>query len=147
MFVNFNVFEKKFKKIFDVFNEKQMTKRIIQYIIQKTLIFHHIVKFQKYFNLTKWNDVILMIMFWRKFKNNVKNEFMRDKCKINNLKILIKITINFDIRLYERIIKRKYSKRHLKKVEKYINNRIYKNKINSTRNNHEYDYSKTICYR
>ena len=47
---------------------------------------------------------------------------MRDKRKINDLKILIKTTIDFNDRLYERIIKRKYSKRHLKKIENYINN-------------------------
>ena len=33
IFFNFNVFEKKFKKLFDVFNQKQTTKRIIQHII------------------------------------------------------------------------------------------------------------------
>ena len=85
-----------------------------------------------------------MTMFRRKFKNNVKNEFMHDKRKINDLKILMKITIDFDDRLYERTMKRKYSKRHSKKVENYINNRIYENKMNSTRNNREYDHSKTI---
>ena len=37
---------------------------------------------------------------------------MRNKRKINDLKILIKTTIDFDDRLYKRIIKRKYSKRH-----------------------------------
>ena len=47
---------------------------------------------------------------------------MRDKRKINNLKILIKITIDFDNQLYKQIMKRKYSKRHLKKIENYINN-------------------------
>ena len=83
-------------------------------------------------------------MFRRKFKNNVKNEFMRDKRKINDLKILMKTTIDFDDRLYERIIKRKYSKRHSKKIENYINNQIYENKMNLTRNNREYDHSKTI---
>ena len=144
MFFNFDVFEKKFKNFFDVFNEKQTTKRIIQHIIQKTSISDYIVKFQKYFNLTKWNDVILMTMFRRKFKNNVKNEFMRDERKINDLKILMKTTIDFDDRLYERAMKRKYSKRHSKKIENYINNRIYENKINSTRNNREYDHLKTI---
>ena len=85
-----------------------------------------------------------MTMFWRKFKNNVKNEFMRDERKINDLKILMKTTIDFDDGLYEWIMKRKYSKRHLKKIENYINNQIYKNKINSTRNNREYNHSKTI---
>ena len=144
MFFNFDVFKKKFKKIFDVFNEKQTTKRIIQHIIQKTSSFNYVVKFQKYFNLTKWNDAVLITMFWQKFKNNVKNEFMRNKRKINDLKILMKTTIDFDNRLYERIMKRKYSKRHLKKIENYINNWIYKSKINSTRNNREYDHSKTI---
>ena len=83
-------------------------------------------------------------MFRRKFKNNVKNEFMRNERKIDDLKILMKTTIDFDDRLYERIIKRKYSKRHSKKTENYINNQIYKNKINSTRNSRKYDYSKTI---
>ena len=53
MFFNFDVFEKKFKIFFDVFNEKQTTKRIIQHIIQKTSASDYIVKFQKYFNLTK----------------------------------------------------------------------------------------------
>ena len=85
-----------------------------------------------------------MTIFEQKFKNNVKNEFMRDKRKINDLKILIKTTIDFDDRLYEWIMKRKYSKRHSKKIENYINNRIYENKINSTRNNREYDHLKTI---
>ena len=69
---------------------------------------------------------------------------MRDERKINDLKILMKTTINFDDRLYERIMKRKYSKRHSKKIENYINNRIYENKMNLTRNNREYNHSKTI---
>ena len=44
----------------------------------------------------------------------------------------------------KRIMKRKYSKRHSKKVENYINNWIYENKINLTRNNHGYNHLKTI---
>ena len=83
-------------------------------------------------------------MFQQKFKNNVQNKFMRNKRKINDLKILIKTMINFDDRLYKRIMKRNYSKRHSKKVENYINNQIYKNKINLIRNNREYNSSKTI---
>ena len=46
---------------------------------------------------------------------------MRDKRKINDLKILIRITIDFNDRLYERIMKRKYSKQYLKKIVNYIN--------------------------
>ena len=85
-----------------------------------------------------------MILFRQKFKNNVKNEFMRDKCKINDSKFLIKATINFNDRLYEWIMKRKYSKRHSKKIKNYINNQIYENKTNLTRNNRGYNHSKTI---
>ena len=85
-----------------------------------------------------------MIIFWQKFKNNVKNKFMRDKCKINDLKNLIKATINFNNQLYKRIIKQKYSKRHSKKIKNYINNQIYENKTNLTRNNRGYNHSKTI---
>ena len=59
-----------------------------------------------------------MTMFQRKFENNVKNEFMRDERKINDLKILMKTAIDFDDRLYERTIKRKYSKRYSKKIRK-----------------------------
>ena len=69
---------------------------------------------------------------------------MRNERKINDLKILMKTTIDFDDRLYERTMKRKYSKRHSKKIENYINNQIYENKMNSTRNNREYDHSKTM---
>ena len=85
-----------------------------------------------------------MTMFRRKFKNNVKNEFMRDERKIDDLKILMKTAIDFDDRLYERTMKRKYSKRHSERTENYINNRIYENKMNSIRSNRENDHSKTI---
>ena len=61
-------------------------------------------------------------MFRQKFKNNVKNEFMRNKRKINDLKILMKTAIDFDDRLYKRIMKQKYSKRYSKKIKNYINN-------------------------
>ena len=56
----------------------------------------------------------------------------------------MKTTIDFDNQLYERTMKRKYSKQHSKKIENYINNQIYENKMNSTRNKREYDDSKTI---
>ena len=83
-------------------------------------------------------------MFRRRFKNNVKNELMHDERKINNLKILMKTTIDFDDRLYERAMKRKYSRRHSGKAGDYISNRIYRNKMNPIRSNRKYDHSETI---
>ena len=67
-----------------------------------------------------------------------------DERKIDDLKILMKTTIDFDDRLCERTMKRKYSKRHLKKIENYISNRVYENKMNSIRSNREYDHSEMI---
>ena len=56
----------------------------------------------------------------------------------------MKTTIDFDDRLYKRIMKRNYLKRHSKKIENCINNRIYENKINLTHNNRKYNHSKTV---
>ena len=53
MFDDYEFFEKKFKKIFDISNEKQTTKQIIQHIIQKSSALNYVVKFQKYVNLIK----------------------------------------------------------------------------------------------
>ena len=53
MFDDYEFFEKKLKKIFDISNKKQTAKRIIQHIIQKLSISNYIVKFQKYINLIK----------------------------------------------------------------------------------------------
>ena len=53
MFDDYEFFEKKFKKIFDISNEKQTAKRIIQHIIQKSSASNYAVKFQKYISLIK----------------------------------------------------------------------------------------------
>ena len=53
MFDDFNFFEKKIKKIFDVFNEKQTAKQIIQHVKQRISVLNYAVKFQKYVNSIK----------------------------------------------------------------------------------------------
>ena len=93
MFSNFNKFKNKLQRIFNIFNEKQTAKCMIQHLIQKTSTSNYVVKFQKYVNFTKWNDVVFMTMFRREFKNNVKNELMRDKTLIINLEIIIERVI------------------------------------------------------
>ncbi len=59
----FTEFEKKLQRIFKIFNEEQIAKRVIQHLIQKTSASNYIARFQKYANLTKWNDVAFMTMF------------------------------------------------------------------------------------
>ncbi len=50
-----------------------------------------------------------MIMFRRDFKNNLKNEIMRDDKFINDMFDLIEVVIDLDDKLYERAMKKKYN--------------------------------------
>ncbi len=47
-------------------------------------------------------------MFRRDLKNNLKNEIMRDNKFINDMFDLIEVVIDFDDKLYERTMKKKY---------------------------------------
>ena len=49
-----------------------------------------------------------MIMYRRELKNNIKDEFMRNERDYKNLQKLIKITIELDDKLYERVMKKCY---------------------------------------
>ncbi len=49
-----------------------------------------------------------MIMFRRDFKNNLKNEIMRDDKFVSDMFDLIEVAIDFDDKLYERVMKKKY---------------------------------------
>ena len=42
-----------------------------------------------------------MTMYYYKLKDNVKDEFMCDKCILNNLKKFIKIAIEINNKLYK----------------------------------------------
>ncbi len=45
-------------------------------------------------------------MFRRNLKNNLKNEIMRDEKTFNDMFDLIKVVIDFNNKLYKRIIKK-----------------------------------------
>ena len=47
-------------------------------------------------------------MFRRELKNNVKDEIMRDERDYESLVELIEIVINFDDKLYKRVMKKRY---------------------------------------
>ena len=49
-----------------------------------------------------------MTMFWRDFKNNLNDKIMRDGKFISDMFNLIEIIIDFDDKLYERIMKKQY---------------------------------------
>jgi len=48
-------------------------------------------------------------MFRQDFKNNLKNEIMRNNKFISNIFNLIEVIIDFDNKLYKRIIKKRYN--------------------------------------
>ena len=52
-----------------------------------------------------------MIIYRKKFKNNVKNEFIRYDDNIENMNNFIKISIEFDDKFYEKIMKKHYDSR------------------------------------
>jgi hypothetical protein len=126
-------FEKKLQRIFEIFNEKQIAKRVIQHLIQKTSTSNYVARFQKYANFTEWNDVAFMMMFRRELQNNVKNEMMRNEKFIENLNIMIEMTIDLDDKLYERAMKRRHQNHRLSRKESYVDHESheYINKKNS----------------
>jgi hypothetical protein len=54
-----------------------------------------------------------MTMFRREFKNNVKDEMIRDEKFIEDLNIMIEMTIDLDDKLYEQAMKRPHQNHRL----------------------------------
>ena len=50
-----------------------------------------------------------MTIFYRGLKDNVKDELIRDKRRIDSLERLIKTVINIDDKLYERAIEKRFN--------------------------------------
>ena len=48
-------------------------------------------------------------MFRRNLKNNLKNKIMRDNKFISVMFNFIKVIINFDNKLYEKVMKKRYN--------------------------------------
>ncbi len=48
-------------------------------------------------------------MFRRDLKNNLKNKIMRNEKILNNMFNFIEVVINFNDKLYERAIKKRYN--------------------------------------
>ena len=52
-----------------------------------------------------------MIIYCKKLKNNVKNKFIYYNDNIKNMNDFIKISIEFDDKFYEKILKKHYNTR------------------------------------
>jgi len=62
-------------------------------------------------------------MFQQDFKNNLKNEIIRNDRSINNMFDLIEVIIDFDDKLYKRAMKKRYDQSY-KRVEIFFESTI-----------------------
>ena len=108
IFTRFNDFKIAIRRIFGVFNEEQFVEKIIQHLKQHEFAFNYVTRFQKYVNIIDWDDSTLQTMYRRELKEQVKDELMRDGRAYETLDELIEIFIDFDDKLYERVMKKKY---------------------------------------
>ena len=138
IFTRFNNFKVAIRRIFEIFNEKQFVERIIQYLKQHEFAFDYVARFQKYVNIIDWNESTLQTIYRRKLKKQVKNEFMRDERAYETLDEFIEIFIDFNDKLYERIMKKKYDEELKGRVEIYSNrlSSSYYKRLNSNKRRH-----------
>ena len=64
---------------------------------------------------------MLQTMYRRKLKEQIKNKFMHDERVYETLDELIEIFIDFDDKLYERVMKKKYDEKLKGRIEIYLN--------------------------
>ena len=81
----FNVFDR-FKiiirRVFNVTNEIIIFIKMIQHLLQKTSTVDYAQQFKKHVNNISWNDKILIIMFYRDLKSNIKDKIIKKKCNM-----------------------------------------------------------------
>ena len=119
IFTRFNNFKVAIWRIFEIFNEEQFVERIIQHLKQHESTFDYVARFQKYINIIDWDESTLQTMYRRKLKKQIKNELMRDERAYETLDEFIEIFINFDDKLYERVMKKKYDEEPRRRIEIY----------------------------
>ena len=102
IFFNYDDFKKKIKRIFEIFNGKQTIEKKLQHFTQRTSAANYVVRFQKQISLIEWNNVVFMIMFRRKLKNNVKNELIRWNEAFKNFNQSMKTIIELNNKLYKK---------------------------------------------
>ena len=109
----FNVFDR-FKiiiqRIFIITNETIIFIKMIQHLSQKTSTVDYVQQFKEHANNILQNDKVLIIMFYRNLKSNVKNEIIKKRMQYTNLDTFIFATISIDDNWYKKIFKNKFEK-------------------------------------
>ena len=94
--------------LLDQVPDKNVATRIIQHLQQRKSIAEYATQFQQHAENIDWDDNVFMIIFRRRLKNNVKNEFMRSGTLIENFEELIEQAIEIDDKLYERAMEKRH---------------------------------------
>ena len=117
LFIKFNNFKKEIHCVFSETNEKMTVVCYIQHLKQWTSTFNYTAKFKKYSQFINWNNEFLMMMYWHRLKDNIKDELMCDKWIISNMNDLTKAVIKIDNKLYKRIMEKKYNEENQRRAE------------------------------
>ena len=64
--------------------------------------------FQEYATQTDWDDVVLMTIYRRGLKDNIKDKLMRTGARLDDLDSLIKESIEIDDKLFKRQMEKKH---------------------------------------
>ena len=92
-------------------NKVNAVTRIIQYLTQKKSASEYSTQFQQYTAKIDWDDTVLMVMYRRGLKENVKDELIRSGGVIDTLDGLIEEAIETNDKLFERSIEKRYNSR------------------------------------
>ena len=140
--------KKKIRRIFDIFNEKQTVERNIQHLTQRISAIDYVAKFQKQINFIEWNNAAFMTMFRRKLKNNVKDELIRWDEEFKNFNHLIETAIEFDDKLYEKVMKKRYDESREKTniFIEHSNERRKESRFNN-RNHDKFNYYESMSMK
>ena len=85
MFTEFSSFKDEIDQIFRVTNEETTAERIIQVLKQRASAAEYAAVFQKYADMTSWDDDVLMTVYKRGLKDEVKDEMLYQGKDLENL--------------------------------------------------------------
>ena len=129
MFVNMSNFAKSLRKVFENVDAKRIAKRQFYQLRQIEFAFTYVVMFQSIAFNIQWDDYSQTSQFYQKLKKEIKNDIIKEKKSIF-LRIMIKITMKIDNRLYERRMKKTNKKIIYEKIFKVkVKNDSYESKF------------------
>ena len=101
IFSNYNKFVKKITAVFKSVNFKKKTECKLEHFKQKKFASNYIIKFRQIVSVLNWDNEMYVLLFYWKFKNQVKNELIKIEWS-DDLNDMIKIIIWIDNWLWKK---------------------------------------------